>query len=67
MVGDNCGAAAHLCPKPVDGEGGDIVLGECLADSPSLYEAEGVPDFVAEISSLFAEGFVEENVVAGRR
>ena len=33
---------------------------------PSLHQTEGVPDLIVEVTSLLAECFVEENVVAGR-
>ena len=33
---------------------------------PTLNQAESVPDLVVEVSALFAEGLVEEDVVAGR-
>ena len=47
----------QLC-KPSDGPYSDDGL------SPTLYEAEGIPDLIVEVTSLLAKALVEEDVVA---
>jgi len=41
-------------------------LFEGLIDAPSLNEPEGIPYFIAEVTTLFAKAFIKGKVVAGR-
>ena len=55
----------ELGVKPFHGQLG----GSCLLHVgylPSLYQSEGVPYLVVEVSSLLTECLVEEDIVAGR-
>ena len=51
--------------EPLHGEGscfGHFHLGTYF---PSLHQTEGIPNLIVKVTSLFAKGIVEEDVVAG--
>ena len=52
--------------KPLDGHLGSLGLGGVFIHIPAFHETQGVPNLVAEVAALLAEGLVEEDVVAGR-
>ena len=60
-----CHLGTHLSLHPINGLGtgqGLVYIGGL----PSLYQTEGIPYLVAEVGSLLAEVFLEEDIVAGR-
>ena len=60
---------SHLFQFSVEPFHGQLLctgLFDIVADLPALDEAEGVPDFIVEVTSLLAESLVEEDVVTGR-
>ena len=57
---------AQLCVKPRHGLARRLGLLGSSVGLPAFHEAEGVPNLVAEVASLLAQGIVEENIVASR-
>ena len=55
----------ELAPEPFGGHAADFGLFESFVHAPALDEAEGVPDFVAEVAALLHELVVVHDVVAG--
>ena len=51
--------------EPTDAGGRVVRLDSGVADFPSLYQAERVPDLVGEVASLLAQALVERQIVAG--
>ena len=60
------GTLSETCFKPFHRLCGDFGLCFVFINLPAVHEAEGVPDFVAEVSSLLTQFFIKEDVVASR-
>ena len=65
-VVDFCHVGAQLCLHPLYGLHVGFGLCYLVAYLPTLHQAEGVPNLVAEGGTLSAKAFVKENVVTGR-
>ena len=55
-----------MCVEPLDGISGGFGLRD-VCYFKAFDHTEAVPDFVAEVTSLLAEGIIIEDVVSGRR
>ena len=66
MILDCLDSLVKFTVKPLDRQLIDIALLKRRINSPSLHEAERVPDLVAEIPALLHLRLVVEDVVAGR-
>ena len=66
LVVDGFVCCAELGLEPFNGYPANFRLLR-LSCLPSFHQSEGIPYLVVEVTSLFAEGLIEEDVVASRR